>query len=278
MSAADSYRPQRAGADELLRQLLEEWPLQARTRFGCYLVPHKSQFSDVARVVECAVFERFFGDTPERMAEYYAPYEEHSLFLLVVDQLQQRAAGALRIILPSWKGLKSLNDIAGAPLYITAEEIVQHHAIMDARRCWDIGTLAVLKEYRGAGSDHMVSLMLYGYLYALMRRRGIQHMVTILDKHAHAQLTQFLGVPIVPIAGSQPFTYLGVEGSRASYLHVPASTAAVEAHLQALPPQKQELLRPYIARLLYLEGMTDILEVQEDVERTGRVQIASLTR
>jgi hypothetical protein len=278
MARADSYRAQGADADALLHDLLEEWPLQARSRFGCYLVPHKSRFSDVARVVECAVFERFFGDTPERMAEYYAAYEEHSLFLLVVDQDEQRAAGALRIILPSYKGLKSLNDIANAPLYVSAEDVVKNHAIMDARRCWDIGTLAVLKEYRGASSDHMVSLMLYGYLYALMRRRGIQHLVTVLDKHAHWQLTQFLGVPIVPIAGSPPFTYLGVDDSRASYLYVPSATSAVEAHLHALPPQKQELLRPYIARLLYLEGMTDILEVQEDVERTGRVQIASLTR
>jgi hypothetical protein len=278
VSTADAYRLPRADIEGRLCELLDEWPLPASQRFGCYLIPHKSHFSDVARVVECTVFERFFGDTPERMAQYYAAYEEHSLFLLIVDQHERRAAGALRIILPSSKGLKSLNDIAHAPLYIRGEQIVEHHAIMDARRCWDIGTLAVLKEYRGTASDHMVSLMLYGYLYALMRRRGIQHMVTILDKHAHAQLTQLLGVPIVPIAGSAPFTYLGVDESRASYLHVPSVTPTVEAYLHGLNAEAQELLRPYIARLLYCEGMADIIEVQEDVERTGRVQIACLSR
>jgi hypothetical protein len=257
---------------------LAEWPLPSGSRFGCYLIPHKNHFSDIARVVECAVFEKFFGDTPERMADSYAPYEEHSLFLLIVDQLQQRAAGTIRIILPSSKGLKSLNDIANAPLFIGAEAIAEHHAIIDARRCWDIGTLAVHKEYRGTGSDHMVSLMLYGYLYSLMRRRGIKHMVTILDKHAHAQLTQLLSVPIVPIAGSQPFTYLGVADSRASYLAVPTVTPTVEAYWQGLNPEAQALLRPYIARLLYCEGMTEMLEVQEDVERTGRVQVARLMR
>jgi hypothetical protein len=277
MTAADSYRPPR-NAEAALVELLEEWPLAAGTRFGCYLIPHRSHFSDIARVVECTVFERFFGDTPERMAEYHAPYEEHSMFLLVVDQLQRRAAGAIRIILPSSKGLKSLNDIVGSPLYVRAEQIAEHHGILDARRCWDIGTLAVLKEYRGAGSDHLVSLMLYGYLYALMRRRGIQHMVTILDKHAHAQLTQMLGVPIVPIANSSPFRYLGVDESRASYLHVPSVKPVVEAYLESLNDEAQAILRPYIGRLLYLEGMTEILEVQEDVERTGRVKIACLSR
>jgi hypothetical protein len=252
--------------------------LSASARFGCYLIPHRSHFSDIARVVECAVFQKFFGDTPERMADSYAAYEENSLFLLIVDQAERRAAGAIRIILPSFKGLKSLNDITNAPLYIGAEQVAEHHRIIDARRCWDIGTLAVLKEYRGTSSDHMVSLMLYGYLYALMRRRGIKHMVTILDKHAHAQLTQLLGVPIVPLGGSQPFTYLGVDDSRASYLSVPSVTPSVEAYWQGLNPEAQELLRPYIARLLYCEGMPEMIEVQEDVERTGRVQIARLMR
>jgi hypothetical protein len=69
-----------------------------------------------------------------------------------------------------------------------------------------------------------------------------------------------------------------VAESRASYLHVPSVTPTVEAYLHGLNHEEQELLRPFIARLLYCEGMTDILEVQEDVERTGRVRMASLTR
>lgn len=278
LTTADSYRLPPESVDARLNALLEEWPLPAGERFGCYLIPHRSRFSDLARVVECTVFERFFGNTPECMVDAYAPYEECSLFLLVVDQLQRQAAGALRVILPSPKGLKSLNDIAGEPLYIDAERIVKYHAIADPRRCWDIGTLAVLKEYRAAASDHMVSLMLYGQLYALLRRRDIDHMVTILDRHAYAQLTDLLGVPFVSIAGSEPFSYLGSEHSRASYLHLPSVEAAVEAHIERLSPDVQQLLQPYVARLLHLEGMSELVEVHEDIERTGRVPIARLTR
>lgn len=278
MTPADSYRLPRASAEAKLSELMEEWPLPSGYQFGCYLIPHRSRFSDIARVVECSVFEKFFGNTPECMVDAYAPYEENSLFLLVVDQLQRQAAGALRIILPSPKGLKSLNDITGAPLYINAEQIVQLHAIADPRRCWDIGTLAVLKEYRAAASDHMVSLMLYGQLYALLRRRDIDHMVTVLDRHAYAQLTELLGVPFVSIAGSEPFSYLGSDHSRASYLHLPSVESSVEAHIEGLSPEVQQLLQPYVARLLHREGMSELVEVQEDVERTGRVPMARLTR
>lgn len=278
VTPADSYRLPRASADAKLNELLVEWPLPSGFQFGCYLIPHRSRFSDIARGVECSVFEKFFGNTPEHMVDAYAPYEENSLFLLVVDQSQRKAAGALRIILPSPKGLKSLNDISGEPLYVDAEQIVQYHAIADPRRCWDIGTLAVLKEYRAAASDHMVSLMLYGQLYALLRRRDIDHMVTVLDRHAYAQLTELLGVPFVSIAGSEPFSYLGSDHSRASYLHLPSVESSVEAHIERLTPEVQQLLQAYVARLLHREGMSELIEVQEDVERTGRVPMARLTR
>jgi hypothetical protein len=247
-------------------------------QFGTYLIPHNSRFSDIARVVECSVFERFFGNTAECMAEAYAAYEEHSLFLLVIDQLQRRPAGTIRIIMPSAKGLKSLNDISGDPLYINADLIEHQHGITNARRCWDIGTLAVHKEYRAANSDHMVSLMLYGHLFALLRRRCIQHMVTILDRHAYAQLVEVLGAPIIPLAGSEPFSYLGSESSRACYASVPEAKARMEAHLASLSPEVQQLLKPYVARFLYCEDMSELVEVQDDVERTGRVPIARLMR
>jgi hypothetical protein len=276
ITPADSYRLSPATADKRLAALLEEWPLPEGKQFGTYLIPHNSRFSDIARVVECTVFERFFGNTAECMAEAYAPYEEHSLFLLAIDQLQRRPAGTIRIILPSGKGLKSLNDISGAPLHISAEMIEQQHGITNARRCWDIGTLAVHKEYRAANSDHMVSLMLYGHLFALLRRRCIQHMVTILDRHAYAQLVEVLGAPIIPLAGSEPFSYLGSDSSRACYAAVATATGLMEAHLASLPPEVQSLLKPYVARFLYCEDMSELVEVHEDVERTGRVQIARL--
>ena len=97
-----------------------------------------SCYSDLARVVECTVFQKFFGNTPECMANAYAAYEEGSLFFLVVDQDEHTVAGALRVIVPSAKGLKTLNDVAEAPLHITLEQVKQFHSIENPRRCWDV--------------------------------------------------------------------------------------------------------------------------------------------
>lgn len=277
-SPADAYCLPSAELEHRLSDLLQEWPLPSGTRFGCYLIPHRSRFSDLARQVECTVFERFFGNTPQCMADAYGEYEASSMFLMVVDQEQRCAAGALRIIMPSARGLKSLNDIAEAPPYITAQQVTAYHHIEDPRRCWDIGSVAVRKEYRAAATDHTVSLMLYGHVHSLMMRRGIEHMVTVLDKHAFTQLTEALGVPVVPIAGSEPFSYLGSDTSYAGYMHVPHMGPSCEDYLASLKPEMQPVIRPYISRLLYLEGMTELVEVQEDVERTGRVAIARLTR
>jgi hypothetical protein len=61
-------------------------------------------------------------------------------------------------------------------------------------------------------------------------------------------------------------------------MSVPSVKPTVEAYWQGLNAEAQEALRPYIARLLYCDGMTEMIEVQEDVERTGRVPIARLMK
>lgn len=271
-----SYCPPRGRFGYCLEDLLRECPLPDEMRFGCYLIPSASRFSDLARVVECTVFEEFFGNTPEVMREAYAPYEEHSAFFLAVDREARRAAGALRVITHSQNGLKSLNDLAGAPLHIPVARAVAEHGI-DLERCWDIGTLAVLKPYRGAATDHMVSTLLYGLFFAEARRRRVQHLVTILDSHAHAQLTGLMGVPFSPIAHSAPFSYLGSENSRACYGFVPDGVPVMEAYLRGLEPEMYRVLRPYLGRLLYCEGLPQLVEVV-GVERTSTVRLTALAR
>jgi hypothetical protein len=118
-----------------------------------------------------------------------------------------------------------------------------------------VGTLAVRREYRGKTSDHYVSTMLYGLFYAEARRQGVEHVVTVLDKHAYAQLTQFLGVPFVPIADSEPFNYLGSENSRAAYMHVPGAGDAVEEYMNRVDKNVLPFIQPYLLRLSRAEGL-----------------------
>ena len=258
----DSYRPQRGGSDTRLKQLMAEYPLPSEGRFGCYLIAASSSYSDIARAIECQVFSKFFGNVPAEMAREYARYEDSSLFFLIVERETQRPAGVLRVIEHSAAGFKTLNDIQGAPLHLPTSKVLTHHGIKDLSRCWDIGTLAVVKEFRGQAHNHIVSTMLYGLLYAEVAKRDIQHVITVLDSHAYVQLTQMLGVPFMPIARSEPFSYLGSENSRAAYAHPPHVRPAVEAFMSSLDENVRRLLAPHVGRLIYGEGVPEAINVR----------------
>jgi hypothetical protein len=259
--SVDSYRPPLASMDHRLRRLMAEQPFTSEDAFGCYFIDDSSPYSDVARGVECAVFQEFFGNEPSIMTEAYAPYEAHSRFLLVVDQASQEPAGALRIITHSENGLKTLNDIEQAPLSLPLETVVRFHGISDLDNCWDVGTLAVLKKYRGQTTGHLLSTMLYGLFYAEVCKAGVEHIVTILDKHAYKQLTELFAIPFGPIADSQPFNYLGSESSRAAYAHVPRIAPAMEAFMAGLDKDVLALLKPFMCRMLYGEGLPKVITV-----------------
>jgi len=246
---------------ELVRALIHQHPLPGDGRFGCYLIAGTNRYGDIARSVECSVFQHFFGNTANVMQEAYGPYEQSSQFFLIVDRHEQTAAGTLRIIASSPLGLKTLNDIALPPLGLSERSVCEHHGITDLARCWDIGTLAVLKAYRGQKSDHLVGTMLYGALHRAAVELGVDHAVTILDKHAYAQLTQMLAVPFEPIAGSLPFDYLGAADSRAAYLYFPKVIPTVEGYLGRLDETIRSSLRPYIGRVIYAEGVPEAVRV-----------------
>jgi len=74
----------------------------------------------------------------------------------------------------------------------------------------------VLPDYRGR-SSLVVSTLLYRTFLKAGRRAGVRHVVTMLDRRAHRNLT-LVGAPFVPIADSEPFEYLGSPSTRARYV------------------------------------------------------------
>jgi hypothetical protein len=254
--------PPATGTEVALRQLMTERPLTGQGRFGCYRIAGSSEYGDVARDVECTVFQHFFGNSPELLADEYAAYEAASTFLLVVDRELGRPAGALRVIAHSDHGLKTLNDIAQEPLSIPTDAVAQYHGIRDLENCWDVGALAVLKDYRGRGEDHVVSTTLYGLFVAEARRARIDHVVAIIDSHAYTQLTQVVGMPFTTIAGSEPFEYLGSTRNFAAIMAVPEIVPAIEAHMSRLERQgAPRQLRSLVSRVVYGEGLPSIVDV-----------------
>lgn len=165
--------------------------------------------SNVARQVECSVFHEFFAAEPESEAAEYAAYEKASLFFVAIDGERKAIAGVLRVIRHSEAGWKTLNDL---DLQVAAEAA---HGLTTA--CWDVATLAVPKAYRGQGE---VSGRLYGATYVEAVRQGVEHMIAVLDEHAHRHLVDTLGIPFVPLAGAPARAYLGSPKCQPVYLRV----------------------------------------------------------
>lgn len=232
-------------ADMACDSLLRHYPPGHAERFATYALKGSGRYACLGTNLEAEVFGEAFGDSQETLEREYGPYDAHSLFLTVVDTLEAKPAGVLRVIPYDWEtGHKTINDL-WAHLRIEPLHILQAHGINNVwPSVWDVGTLAVRKAYRGTD----VSGMLFALLHTQAVAAGIEHIVTVLDARVLA-LLQGLGVPFEPICGSSPFAYMGSAKSVASILRVADAgpgvlqrlggddrLARMLAHGEGLPP------------------------------------------
>lgn len=211
---------------ELLRERASTVPDQHR--FVGIEVDGQSQFSNIGRHIERVVFEASFGNDADQMTAEYGPYERASTFFLSIDRRATMPSGALRAIRHSDHGFKTLNDAEQPPFSIREGAAVRHHAITNLATIWDVGTVAVLPQYRrGEGP---VSVQLYRALYLSARGNGIEHMVSIIDDGPLDKLRGYLGIPFVALAGSSSGPYLGSEKSHAVYGSVPTFYRKMRRH------------------------------------------------
>ncbi len=219
------YEMSREDVHRLTSRLIEEKNDRVDEQYKCYKIEGFSEYSNLARQIERQVFEDKFGNDAEEMEREYGLYEEASTFFLSVDVESKQPIGALRIIRNSVNGLKTLNDLeanqADLPFTITQRRAMLQHRIESLNECWDIGTVAVSKEYRHSMLGADVSIQLYRGMYVTAMQEEVKHFVSIIDDKAHAILTEFLGIPFVPLCNSEPFEYLGSKASHATYGFVP---------------------------------------------------------
>ncbi|MBU2669772.1 GNAT family N-acetyltransferase [Actinoplanes bogorensis] len=181
-----------------------------RGRFTALAVGPDDPMADVARTVERQVFEAAFGNDAATMAREYGHHDPHSLHFLVLDRETGRPAGAGRVIEGGGKTLDDAPDHIGRDL----SDIVEAHGLHDGGKIWDFATVGVLPEYR---RGLVVSSLLYRTFLQAGKRANVKHIVVMLDHRAHRNL-MLLGAPLVPMAGSEPFEYLGSASTRALYV------------------------------------------------------------
>lgn len=186
-----------------------------KSNLVCFSLDGTDKFANMGRFVESTVFMETFGNTPEMMHQEYGPYEEASDLFVVVDVESSLPIGALRVIKNSSSGLKSLNDLERSEMNLKPDDVCERLAI-EPDKCVDVGTLAVLPEFRARAGNILPSLLLYRSLYAkYLSDPQYDHVVTIIDRRAERNLYR-LSFPFRPIDGRY-FSYLDSPESRALY-------------------------------------------------------------
>jgi len=199
----------------LCHEFLADQDIKPNGQFGCYLIKGNARFSNLGRFVEGSVFLETFGNSPDKMTEEYGLYEDASELFVVVDQDSEMPIGVLRTIRNSSAGLKSLIDLKDTPLHLDANEVSNRLGI-NPDRCIDVGTLAILPEFRARVGNILPSLLLYRTLYLqYLSNPDYDHVVTIIDKDAEKNLYR-LSFPFKPI-DERYFNYLDSKESRVLY-------------------------------------------------------------
>lgn len=229
----ESRREGNLAASEYSYDLSLEFSHCSTTRLLKYLAPRipedsgfitvellgDDEFSDLARDIERRVFETFFGNDAQEMAQEYGPYEQSSRFFLFIDCMNKQPVGALRVISNSNRGLKTLNDAQGKPFNVKIKDVACQHSINDLDKAWDVGTVAVLPEYRS--TNGLASIQLYRAMYISALKNQVDHLFAVVDDKPLQLLRDFLGIPFIPLAGSNSGPYLGSDMSHAVYGYIP---------------------------------------------------------
>jgi hypothetical protein len=208
------------------------------TPFGVYVLEPGDPATVLARAIERQVFYETFGNTPELLAAEYGPYEDGSVFLCVMDHEQRRAAGVLRLIMPSPAGLKSVIDLERHWGVSLAECVEPHGIVVDPMTMFDMATLGVDPDYQGAGTAGLVATALYQTMSLLAVHRRLDWAIAILDQVALRQINTSFSRPLAPIPGTEPQRYLDSASSQPVLIDV----ADYRARVQFLDPGLHSLL------------------------------------
>jgi len=211
---------------------------EAAQPFGVHVLSSTDPASELGRVVERAVFEEFFDNSPELLAQEYDQYEPASLFLCVVDNRRLVPAGVMRLVVSSPCGFKSLDDIPRVWGERIDDAIASSGSGLDRARCWDVATFAITSEYRGAATEGLVSLALYQALVMTARSCDVPWFVAVLDVSVLAAISERMADPFTRFPGLAPRPYLDSPASVPVFVDLDA----YQPRLAELDPTMHEIL------------------------------------
>lgn len=235
-----------------------------------YEIDVNSEYANIGRCLERIIFGATFeNNNSEVLSREYGPYEDQSSFFVLFDEKKRKPVGVLRYIKNGPNGLKTLNDISVEPLCLSTEDVLTRHKVQDLDKCWDVGTLGVLTEYRGKFiKKHWNAIMLYRALYKSAVSNGVEHMFTVMDERAYSGM-KILGIPFETILDSEGFPYIGSDVSYALHGEVGAFFTAMDKRLSDLKDRhffKSYLLRRAMTRLMLGKTIDKAISINDPVK------------
>lgn len=219
-------------------RLLQEYPPVGDEKIACYRIDDTMSvdYANVARTLECRVFDPKFKNDPEDMKEGYGDYEDQSFFFLAVDTEGEKPAGVFRIIQSGEHGFKTLNDIAeikNDPEYI--RRVYEHYGIDNPEECWDLATAAVVPAYYGTGP------LLYRAALVSSQDEGVKHFFSVIDKTAYRPM-DVMGFPFKPLLGTDWMPYMGSALSLPVHGNAPTFEPAIKQREEEMQREGKERL------------------------------------
>ncbi len=218
--------------EELLESVSERLPKDHR--YVAIEVSGDDHAANIGRYIERVVFEASFGNDADEMSKEYGPYESASRFFISVDQQSKQVSGVLRVVTPSESGFKSLDD---ATEFFHMDQLAasRQPGMQDLGKVWDVGTIAVLPEYREKSGP--VSILLERALYLAAMKHDVQAIISIVDDRALKKMRSRwvgVGIPFKALAGTRPQPYLGSPKSHAVVGYIPEFDEHMHHHAQSL--------------------------------------------
>ncbi|HEY3940962.1 MAG TPA: hypothetical protein VGL60_00635 [Acidimicrobiales bacterium] len=127
---------------------------------GVYIFRPGDEGAALPRAVVQSVFEETYAASEEQLDDEFSPYDRASLLVCVLDHRRRLPAGALRIIMPSPVGLKTLNEIESLWQHPYRELFATMDITYDPRHTWNLSTLAVAPDYRTPAFQGLITLAL----------------------------------------------------------------------------------------------------------------------
>lgn len=230
----------RVGSLSITSGVVADLSATADTPFGLYLAGPTDPLSDEARELERVVFFETFGNTASLLEKEYGPFDDCSVFVVVVDHGRSCVAGMIRLILDKHGRLKSIGDIEGEPWNDSLADVLERSGLddFDPSETLDGATLAVDPAYRKAKAGDLVSFALYRGMCSLSRAADMRWFVTIFDVKVLDAIQRSMRKPFSYFDGIEPLRYLDSPASVPVYLDL----VAYSERERAIDPEWEALM------------------------------------